>query len=77
MKALSLKLKEELFQEIEQIVHQIHTPRNAYINEALAFYNQIQRRRLLRNKLRVESKLVRSSSLDVLREFEKIEDGLD
>ena len=76
MKLLSLKLREDVFEEVEQVVHKLHMPRNAYINQALFFYNQLNRRKLLRKQLQGESKVTRSVSLDVLREFEAIEDAL-
>ncbi len=76
MKVLSLKLREEVFKEVEHVVHEIHVPRNAYINEALNFYNKLYKRRLLRERLRKESKAVRASSLEVLGEFERFEEGL-
>ena len=38
MKTLSLKLDDFVFQETEQLLERIKTPRNRYINEALKFY---------------------------------------
>ena len=76
MKVLSLKLREDIFKEVENVVHRIHVPRNAYINEALLFYNQLNRRKFLRKQLQKESKAVRQVSLDVLNEFESLEDNL-
>ena len=72
MKALSLKLKEEIFGEVEKIIHALHKPRNAYINEALDFYNKIAQRKLLQKRLHVESKQTTESTLEVLREFENM-----
>ena len=76
MKVLSLKLKEDIFEEVEKLVHKIHIPRNAYINQALEFYNGLNRRKFLKKQLHKESKLVRSSSLEALREFESLSDEL-
>ena len=76
MKVLSLKLKENIFTEAEEVVKQFHISRNAYINQALQFYNQLNRRKLLRKKLQEESKFAISTSLEVLREMEKLEDHL-
>ena len=76
MKTLSLKLKETIFDEVERVVRNIHTSRNAYINEALQFYNKLNQRKLLRKKLQQESKLARAASLEVLSEFEKIIDRI-
>ena len=76
MKTLSLKLRESIFEEVERVVKNIHISRNAYINEALNFYNKISRRRSLRIKLGKESGAVRANSLETLAEFEKFEDRL-
>lgn len=75
-KNLSLKLKDEIFNEVEEITKQFQLHRNAYINDALAFYNRIQKRRLLKEKLHYESELVKHSSLEILEEFERIEDEI-
>ena len=75
MKILSLKLRDDIFEDAEQMVHKIHVSRNAYINQALDFYNQINRRKLLRKKLAKESKLTRAVSLEVLGEMEMLDDG--
>lgn len=75
MKILSLKLKEDVFDEVENVVRKIHVSRNAYINEALAFYNKLNKRRLLRKKLAEESHAVQATSLETLREMEMLEDN--
>ena len=76
MKVLSLKLKEDVFNEVEHVVKKFHMSRNAYINQALDFYNRLNKRKLLRKKLKEESRAVRAGSLQVLRELEKLEDNL-
>ena len=73
-KVLSLKLKDDVFQEIEEIVKKLKMPRNTYINEALAYFNHQNRRKLLQKQLEMESLKVRKNSMDVLEEFEKLED---
>jgi hypothetical protein len=77
MKALSLKVKETIFQDAEKVVRQLHMARNAYINEALDFYNKYNRRKLLRKQLRRESAIVRDVSLDVLKEMEALDDSIE
>ena len=47
-KVLSLKLGDDIFREVEDIIHKIKKSRNAYINEALAFYNQENRKKILK-----------------------------
>ena len=76
MKVLSLKLKDDVFKEVEGLIKAIRIPRNAYINEALHIYNQLNKRKLLRKKLKIESNVVRAVSLEVLRELEQLEDHL-
>ena len=50
-KALSLKLKDEVFLETEQILRRSHKPRNAYFNEAIDLYNKIWKRKILKKSL--------------------------
>jgi len=75
-KNLSLKLQDEIFIETEQVLRKVKRPRNAYINEAIHFYNKLVARKLLKNKLARESNLVAADSIVVLEEFEKFEEGL-
>jgi hypothetical protein len=73
-KVLSLKIKGEIFEDAESITKELKMPRNAYINDALDFYNRLHRRKRLRKKLHRESLLTRKSSMEVLEELEKLED---
>ncbi len=73
MKNISLKLEDSIFGETEKILSKIKKPRNRYINEALSFYNRIQKRLILEKRLKKESNLVRINSLEVLKEFEDID----
>ena len=77
MKVLSLKLREDVFKEVESVVKEIHMPRNAYINKALLFFNKLNKRKLLRKKLDQESQAVQAVSLEVLGEMERLEDDFD
>ena len=72
MKNLSLKLNDETFKQTERIISKLKKSRSEYISEALIVYNRFNKRQLYSKQLRVESKLVASNSLEVLREFEKI-----
>jgi pentatricopeptide repeat protein len=73
MKTLSLKLDDSVFSETEQVISHIKKSRNRYINDALDFYNKMQKRKMLASKLEQESKLVEDDSLNVLHEFELID----
>jgi len=74
MKTLSLKLDDSVFQETEQVISKLKKPRNRYINEALLYYNRLQRKALLGKRLEIESKLVQAESMKVLEEFENQND---
>ena len=76
MKILSLKLKDDVFNDAEKLIEKIHVSRNAYINQALVFYNKVNKRRLLRKQLERESKITQAISLEVLHEMEKIDDEI-
>ena len=75
-KALSLKINNEIFKEVEEIITQIDIPRNTYINHALSVYNKLNKRKLLKKQLQYESSLVQQNSLKILDEFEKLEDEI-
>ena len=72
-KAISVKLKDEVFEEAEQVINTIHIPRNAYINNAIDFYTKIQKRKLLKKQLEKESIMVAKDSIDILNEFQILE----
>jgi predicted transcriptional regulator len=74
MKTLSLKLDDFVYQETEQLLEKIKKPRNRYINEALQYYNRIQKKIIIAKILETESKLVSDESLKVLAEFENLEE---
>jgi hypothetical protein len=74
MKNLSLKMDDVVFQETERITAKISKNRNRYINEAVEFYNLLQKRRIISRQLEMESKMVQEESMKVLAEFEKLKD---
>jgi hypothetical protein len=74
MKTLSLKLDDVVYEETEQLLEKIKKPRNRYINEALQYYNQIQKRKIISKLLILESKLVSEESMNVLNEFENLDE---
>jgi predicted transcriptional regulator len=75
-KNLSLKLQDEIFEETERVLRKLKRPRNAYINEAIHFYNKLFARRILKAQLLKESTMVAKDSIAVLEEFEKFEESL-
>ena len=74
MKTLSLKLDDLVYRETEELLGKIKKPRNRYINEALQYYNRIQRKKIIEKCLEAESKMVSEESMKVLSEFEKLDD---
>jgi hypothetical protein len=74
MKTLSLKLDDNIFDETEDVLTKLKKSRNRYINEAVDYYNRINRRNLTARKLARESRLVKRESLAVLAEFETLQD---
>ncbi len=70
-KLLSLKIRDDIFLEVEEITKKKKIPRNA-----LAFYNDLNKRKNLKEQLQHESNIVKRNSLEILDEFEKLEDEL-
>lgn len=75
MKNLSLKMDDTVFAETEKITAKISKNRNRYINEAVQFYNILQKRKIISRQLQKDSRVVQEESLKVLAEFEKIQDA--
>ncbi|MCH7762476.1 MAG: hypothetical protein IIB95_01890 [Candidatus Marinimicrobia bacterium] len=75
-KAISVKIKDDIFNEIEEIVSKLNIPRNSYINRALKYFNQLNRRKFLKETFAEESMLVRENSLHILEEFEQFEESI-
>ncbi|HMY83694.1 MAG: hypothetical protein KDC31_09225 [Saprospiraceae bacterium] len=73
MKTVSLKIEDSIFGETEKILSRISISRNRYINEAIEYYNKIQKRQILEKKLKIESNLVKKDSLNTLKDFENID----
>jgi len=76
MKNISLKLQDRVFQEAEELLKQLKVSRNSYINQAIEHYNELQKRKLLAQQLKKESAMVAENSMEVLKEFEQIEDEI-
>jgi predicted transcriptional regulator len=73
MKTVSLKIDDSIFGETEKILENLKKPRNRYINEAIEFYNQFQKRKIIENQLKKESKIVATNSMEIMAEFEIFE----
>lgn len=73
MKTVSLKIDDSIFGETEKILSRMKKSRNRYINEAIDYYNRLQRRLMIEKRLKKESDLVKSDSMSVLKEFEEFD----
>ena len=73
MKTVSLKIDDPIFEETENVLSQIKISRNRYINEALEYYNKLQRRQILEKRLKSDSDLVKNDSIKILKDFERID----
>jgi len=73
MKTVSLKIDDSIFGETEKILSGIKISRNRYINEAIEYYNRLQRRQILEKRLKSESEIVIKDSLSTLKDFERID----
>ena len=73
MKTVSLKIDDSIFGETEKILLGIEKSRNRYINEAINYYNRLQRRLILEKRLKMESNLVKVDSMLVLNDFEEVD----
>jgi len=73
MKTISLKIDDSIFGETEKILSRMKKPRNRYINEAIDYYNRLQRRLIIEKRLKKESELIKGDSMSVLKEFEEID----
>ena len=77
MKSLSLKIEESIIKETDELIKDIKISRNQYINQALAYYNNIKKKNKIEKQLRDSSKLVAKNSMEVLKEFEELEETFD
>ena len=73
-KALSLKLDEATYNELEKIRKKLKLPRNSYIRKAVGHYNSLYARKLLEREYRNASRRLGAAHLECLRESELLED---
>ena len=77
MKSLSLKIEDSIINETDELIKDIKISRNQYINQAIAYYNNIKKKNKIEKQLRDSSKLVAKNSMEVLKEFEELEETFD
>ena len=72
MKKISFKMEDKVFGEIEELLSILKKPRDIYLNEAIIFYNKVQKREIHEQKLRLDAELLKDNSLAALKDFEDI-----
>jgi metal-responsive CopG/Arc/MetJ family transcriptional regulator len=75
MKTVSLKIDNSIYDDLDSVLGNLKISRNRYINDAIKFYNDFQKRQILVNELEKESKLVSSESMKVLGEFSELDNA--
>lgn len=76
-KLISVKMDENLLKETDAMVKKLGMSRNKYVNEAVAEYTKAKKRAELEEQIIKASFLVRESSMEVLREFEALDDDYE
>jgi len=71
---LSLRLPDELLQEIDTFANEMHIPRSAYVRKAIEQMNMAVAAQRRGARLMEVSQKVRSESMKVNADFSKIED---
>ena len=74
MITVSLRLPDELLDEVDRYASDMHLRRTAYIRLALEIMNEQAKKKARREKLMAASRLVRSESMKVNKEFSEFED---
>ena len=74
MSTLSLRIPEDLLQEVDTLAEEMHMPRAAYVRKALEQMNATVARERRRARLMEASLKVRGESMRVNAEFSAIED---
>ncbi|MBK6389963.1 MAG: hypothetical protein KA109_10645 [Saprospiraceae bacterium] len=75
--SVSLKLENQTFVEINEIVKGTNISRNKYINEALKYYNKLKKREAIIIQLKLEIERTSESSLEVLKDYETLLDDYE
>lgn len=76
-KLISVKIDEKILEETDAMVEKLGISRNKYVNEAIAEYTRIKKRAELEAQIRKEIESIRESSMEVLEEFEALEDDYE
>ncbi len=67
-------MEDRIFEETGHVLKKIHLPRNAYINQAVDFYNRCQKRLLTKKKLQKDVQVLKDDTRKFIKSFELLED---
>lgn len=70
--AISLKLDEEYFNEVEKNIPELKVSRNKYINDAVRTYNVMIKKQKIKKMTEDASYAVRENGMEVLKEFKAL-----
>lgn len=73
-KLISVKIDEKVLEETDAMVQKLGISRNKFVNEAIAEYTRVKKRTELEEQIRKASLIVRESSMEILKEFEALDD---
>jgi metal-responsive CopG/Arc/MetJ family transcriptional regulator len=76
-KLISIKIDPKTLEETDIMVNKLGMSRNKYINEAIEAYTKAKKRAELEKQIRKEIKNIAESSMEVLAEFEDLEDDYE
>ena len=73
-RAVSLKLDDRTYWEVEKIRQHLNLPRSTYIRKAISHYNSLYARKLLEREYSKASQRLGAAHLKYLKETELLED---
>lgn len=76
-KLISIKIDPKTLEETDIMVSKLGMSRNKYINEAIEAYTKAKKRAELEKQIRKEIKNIAESSMEVLAEFEDLDDDYE
>lgn len=76
-KLISVKLDEKLLADADHMVSKMGISRNKYINDAVLAYTKAKKRAEMDEQIKKEIPLIWESSMEVLAEFEALEDDYE
>lgn len=76
-KLISVKIDEKVLEETDEMVKNLNISRNKFVTEAILEYTKMKKRAALEQQIRIASFLVRESGMEILKEFEALEDDYE